>query len=659
MISHIHDLAPEVAAGTVIICILMATRVNRENLRTIDGVFALIGLIVGLLVVLLSLFYANNYIIVLGPVLAIASLIYLAPGKNVIVAERPFRSQFRPRALKGLQLIYWTCIVTIGILLVTSSPYNRSFLLFAAFSLVFATLGLQILLLGTRNRITALVIMGEMLLASLLLRASAFFVSPYPVGADPWLHADFIGEILRFHSLDVPLTQTAEYYTHYPLMHIFTAEVSWLSGLTVKESMFVCGAMLAVSLVFGYCIVREMTKNANIAFLTLLFLSFTDSLIEWSVQVIAMTFGIAIFIMLLYLIVKAHRSKSLRYTALIVFALVVLVWTHTVTALIAAVTLFGLYSGSLLYRRMYSHPRIPPFVSRSVCFFFLALLLFQWMNPEFPFLKFVARGLFESLTSKAEFLGRHTLSNVADRPETILEVIGFAVFVFLGAIGSLRQTSRRSVSIAWFAFLSTMVLLLVIQFSFPLIAIGNLIVAGRWPAFVAPILSMFAAVGITCTILEIPDPRKRALLVFATLLLSSFFMVSNSVANVDSPIYGEKITPRLLWTDSEVTLFSFVNDSYADTVVADVHSQELVFQGYLKNGNCIGYPITVSGGFDWNSVEGAMIIWREASSTRPVDALAPGHVLTEILFGPGFLNDLERSSSCISDTGSARAYLSF
>lgn len=48
-------------------------------------------------------------------------------------------------------------------------------------------------MIGTSNKSKVYVyqLISKILLLSLVLRLSAYFISPYPIGSDPWAHANF------------------------------------------------------------------------------------------------------------------------------------------------------------------------------------------------------------------------------------------------------------------------------------------------------------------------------------------------------------------------------------------------------------------------------------------------------------------------------------
>ena len=84
------ELAPYVITATVIICALIAIKIKKEDILTTDGIFAVAGFALGLFITSLNLIYSNNYLITLGPLLAIASLLYLRFRTKILTSTTDF-----------------------------------------------------------------------------------------------------------------------------------------------------------------------------------------------------------------------------------------------------------------------------------------------------------------------------------------------------------------------------------------------------------------------------------------------------------------------------------------------------------------------------------------------------------------------------------------
>jgi len=81
------EIAPYVITATVIICALIAIKIKKEAILTTDGIFAVAGFMLGLFITSLNLIYSNNYLISLGPLLAIACLLYLRFRAKILTSS--------------------------------------------------------------------------------------------------------------------------------------------------------------------------------------------------------------------------------------------------------------------------------------------------------------------------------------------------------------------------------------------------------------------------------------------------------------------------------------------------------------------------------------------------------------------------------------------
>ena len=480
---------------------------------------------------------------------------------------------------------------------------------------------------------------SKILLISLILRASAYFISPYPVGVDPWEHAEYIKYFIQFHHVMVP-PDFEVYYCSYPLAHLFACTANLIGNISVKESMFIIGAVLALSTIFAYLIVKGITNNINLALFSMLLLSFADFHIQWSIEVIAMTFGIASYTILVYLLLKRNEKHKLLYTALLILFAFVTVWTHTVSAFITLVSVLSLYVGALLFDQIYRDKRSKvTLISFTFCILFVVLLMLHWMDPNYPFFESITRGLVNSLAKEAEFLGRSP--SIAQQSwVSILNISGFLIYIFFGIIGCLYCLSKKYADKTKVSLVFMLIILYFVFLAFPVMGMRNT-VPFRWPAFIYVSFVLFVGIGLIGFWGLLKSKKQKVPFIFIILLVTSFFMITTFVSDMDSPIYGGEITQRHIATESEVTLSNNVDNLY--------------------NGTIMGYCVlTPTGDIRWDYTTNKLIIWKRISLTRPVQV----PILTDIgssrsltLLGKEFKGYFEGNCSCIYDTGGARAYL--
>ena len=651
------ELAPYVITATVIICTIIAIKIKKEDILTTDGIFSVAGFALGLFITSLNLIYSNNYLISLGPLLAIACLLYLRFRTKILTSSTGFNLNFSSNTLKVINILYWLCISVALLTYHQAPPYYRPPIFFFSISLGATLLGLEILSSKFNDNFNVFRIISKILLISLILRASAYFISPYPVGVDPWGHAEYIKDFLSYHHVISPQhverPGEAAYYCKYPLAHLLTCAANLIGNMSIKESMFVISAVLALSTVFVYLIVKKITNNTNLALLSMLLLNFADFHIQWSIEVIAMTFGIAIYAIIIYLILK-KENHQLIYASLLIMFLFVIIWTHTVSAFIALLSVISLYVGSFVYHAIYREDKHKGLVvSLTLCMIFTVILVFHWMDPNYPFYEMITRGLINSLNKEAKFLGR--LPSITQQSGvSLLNILGFLVYIFFGIIGSLCCLSRKYADKTKFALVFMLIILYFVFFAFPVMGLRN-IVPYRWPAFIYVSFVLFVGSGLKGVLTLLKSKNQKVAFVFILLFTTSFFMITNFVTDMDSPVYGEGINQKLVWTESEMALFERINNSYGGVIVADEQTRNRPFETYLKRKKSSPYAVTTEENMDWDYMNNELIIWRKVSLTRPVQV--GGYRHPSMLLGNEFKNHLDNNFHCISDTGEARAYL--
>lgn len=648
------DIAPIIILLTLIISALIAFKIKSLSFSTIDVIFAILGSVLGLLITFLNLIYSNNYLITIGPLITISCLLYLKYRSKLLADNLNVNLYLSNRELKILQIMYWICILMALISYYYAKLYSRSLFFFLSISLAVCSLGLEILSLTYKKNIQIYIIFSKIFLASLILRSSAYFISPYPIGSDPWRHADLIKGIIIYGTSHLP--QISEYYSNYPLMHLYASIAGLLGNLTVKGSMAIIGIVLTFSTIFVYLIVKKVTNNLHLALFSMLLINFSDFHIQWSIQVIAMSLGIAIYTMIIYLLIEQNKKITLIYKLLSILFICIITWTHTVSSFICIVSLISLYTGSLIYEYIYKNKnefaKIP--VNTTLFILFLLILISHWTDPKYPFLKGITKVLINSLSTEAKFLGRTPVSNIGDSWFSIADIFGFLILIFFGVIGSLHSLSKEHQTRTKVSLIFMLIVLFSIFFVFPVMGIRN-ILPYRWPAFIYTTFILFSGIGILKITSIFKDRCYKVVFVSILLILFSFFMITNSIANMDSPIYGKNLNQKMIWTESEMEMFTNLNNSSDSIIVSDLQTSENIFLTYLKRDNMTTYLLNSRGSFDWDYMGNKVLTWRKTSLDRPVQ-VKPDES-PDMLLGFDFKYYLDNNYHAIYNSGDSKAYL--
>lgn len=648
----LKEAVPFVIVFTIIISLLVIKKTNLSGISTIDGFFSVIGTFLGLFILALNLIYTNNYLITIGPLLVIVCLIYLQHRNKILIPNTNFSLKLETEKRKMIKILYWICITAGLISYYHSTPYHRPPIFFISMLIGITTIVLEILY-SKKDETESAKILMKILILSLIIRSSAYFISPYPVGSDPWGHADFIKDIYTYGSLNVPLTHTSEYYIDYPIMHIYAAISCLVGDLSIKSSMSIIGFTVTISTLFVFLIAKKIIKDETASLLAALLINFSDFHIRWSIEVIAMTLGIALFTIVIYIIVNKDLKNQVVARILLVTFLLIIVWTHTISSFILLISMISLYIGSLLYKWSYQRNGIntlacfeKPLIKYNIAVLFGVIIMFHWMDPRYAFFEAVTKGIITALSHDASFLGRSD-QNTAGNFESILNIIGFLIYVALGVIGSFYSLSSRNVDKIKFSVIFTQVILFFIFFVFPVFGVKNL-VPDRWPAFIYVFFVLFVGLGLI-QLINIINKKGQVLFLLLIIFTSSFFMITNSSTNRDSPIYGEEINEKLIWKESEITLFAKINKLYDGVIISDLQTIHRPFSTYLKREKIN----VLQANPDWNLINDEMFIWRETTLTSSVY----DRNNERIFLGRNFMEELEINLNKIYDTGGSRAYL--
>ena len=489
MFSTYNDLVPIVILLILALSFVIGLNITRESLKGIDSILAVLGFLFGLFMTLMNLVYTNHALFLLSPVIAISCLLYLR-----------YRSEFKEplsRALLQisnqnstiLSIVWWSLISAALVTYYLSEIYTRHPLFFILISGAVAVLGVQIITSRDSNKAITLIVIVKILFLSLILRASAYFISPYPVGSDSWAHREYISYFIDFGRTAVP-PDFSFYYVSYPIAHLHAACTSLLTSISPQDAIFVLGVILTLSTIVTFLIVKVVTGNVPLALLSMLLLNFTDVQIQWSIQVIAMSFAIAIYAFIIFFALKIYLKPEdkIKYLPFMLVFLGIIVWVHTISAFITLVSLFALVTGYILYEIL-QNQNVLPFQSQSAqlmmfpLIFLAIIMIYHWMDPAFSFFDWTFGELVRSLSMEAEFLGATTLSNIRGRWEELLRPAGFCLYALFGIIGTLYCSSHKEQAKKYFPLICLVFILFFVRYAFPIFGMRN-IVPDRWPAFV-------------------------------------------------------------------------------------------------------------------------------------------------------------------------------
>lgn len=665
MISTYSDISILVVLLTIFLSFTIGRGIKIEDLKGIDGIFAVLGFAFGLFMTFMNLIYVSNDLFLLSPIISLSCMIYLRYCN--LFKKRPHDSllQISRRQNTILNITWWFLIAAAVTTYYLSEVYTRHPLFFFFVSGAIAVLSIQIITYHNKNKeimISLLII--KILMISAILRYSAYYISPYPVGSDPWVHREYVSYFLEYGRITVP-SDFLYHYVNYPISHLYSVVTALIVSISPRDAWFMLSIILTLSTIITFMIARMLTGDIQIALTSMLLLNFTDAHIQWSIQVIPMSFGIAIYVFTIYFALNRYLNPNPRYgskyASLLIIFLIIVVWAHTISTFIILVSLLSLVLGVILYEIIYMRDLsitrlldrlilVKPIIVLSIVIFY------HWVDPSCNFFDEIFISLIDSLSQEAKFLENTSISNITGNWAELLKPVGFCLYTFFGIVGTLYCSSDKHKANKYFPLIFLVLILFIFRYAFPILGIRN-IIPYRWPAFAFIGFTPLIGIGVFCclSLLKTKNAVLCALAMF--LFLGSFFMITGEISNNDSPFYGEGTSTKVIWTESEMSLFSWTNNTYNGNIIADEHTQQRPFNTYLKNSHCKTYRLLPDGTVDTQFLSSGLVIWREHSLDRPM-IFSGGRRFTAMLLDDHFWNYLQDNHNCISNTGGARGYLS-
>ena len=586
-----------------------------------DLAAATAGVVVGLAITSLNHIYSNEYLLTMGPLLVLASVLYLLFRRRIEVSEKQPQSS-SDRLPTIAHVIYWIAL-GLSVYSLTLEPLHRPTSYFLLTALCASMVALQTASMPGKRGIPMVLFM--ILLLSLTVRASAFWVFPTIPGVDSWSHMAIAEEIATHGHVVSELENGSlnAYYTM-PVMHLNVAFTSLVAGVDGKTAMYVgCALPATLSILFVFLIGQRVAGD-KAGLLAALLIGLSDYHIQHTSQsIIAMSTAFVPFIAVIWLLAcQPQPTRDARSALLVLLFMATLIATHTVASFIMFFTLVALLVAPLYHRSRSSLAGRPGGALRPELLAIFGMAVFvHWSVSSYggpggsSFFENRLLSFLRSLTTEAEVLVSRPPSSIAQYGlvEPILDISGYLLLLFFGILGALLWLSWRDQQTIRVSLIAALLTMMGIQFFFPVLGLRD-ILPSRWFAFYYPILGVLAASGLLATSnLFNWRPLKTgflASLVFAVTLL----MTTNSIANTDSPIYGRQFSTPLAYTESEMAAARLVGGVFDGLIVADRRYGGTVLGEYLNLSNRWSLEMLSE-----QQQRAGIVMWRETFSHRAAD----------------------------------------
>lgn len=610
----------------------------------IDVIAAIVGALLGVVISCLNLIFSNAYIITIGPMLIIVCSGYLIFRRKLLDPTAD------PQASRSLiliiNIIFWISLAG-SMYSLSTEILHRPLTYFILTALCASMIALQILY--SRGRNTIYLILFEILLLSLSVRASAFWVFPTLPGVDPTTLQEFVKDFVNLAHIES--TRGWITYLNYPIMPLNATAMKILTAVDYKAAMFLAvGLPLILSTIFVFLIGQRLA-DTKVGLLAALLLNLSNFHLTYSIQLTATTFGIALFTVIIWLFIRDRGYLRTSFIVLTIWLLLLMIITHTMSAFVMlcfiALFIIGIYLYKFLYGKRVTSER--SMVMPGLLAIFGVAMLAYWMYAGYvegiSFFEAVTRGLYYALTEQAGFLQRPAPPSAQyGYLDPILNIAGFVLLYLYGVLGCLLWLSQKHQAKNRVALVVALTLLTAFALSFPVFGIRN-IMPYRWFAFIYVILSLVAAVAILKTIYRINSHWLGRIALICIIFVTSFFMITNSRPNMDSPIYATELTLRLLYTNAEMAAGKTVIEIYDGTIITDGF-----WSTHLKE--YMGANNVSSEMLNEERVNSGLVFWMDFMAERPSRISKRNVVL-----GEAFKQKLEESHNLIYSNNNVKVFL--
>ena len=541
----------------------------------IDVITAVLGVCGGLA----SLYFytlkpANAYLLMIGLIFTFTSIVYLLFRDKLAY---PAELNIQPDKRINLVLNIIFVLLFTGNIYVLHTNIFRPPIYFILISLCSSVLAVAVLLYNPDKKYQLYILLFEICLVAFNLRVGIYLNYRGMIGVDPWPLRLFVEDIINNGA--VVESEILGQYSSFVIMQIYSTIASLICGVSSKLGMFIAVILPNIfCTIFIFLIVRRFFSE-KIGLIAMLIYGFCDFSIAYSIQICAWSFGIALYIVTLYLLLvdKKAINKYRSYFLFLFFG--VLILTHPVPTVILLIPLIAILVSTKIWKSKDA-------VSPTLVITYIVGTLAYWIYDSYTiagkwgsttekcFFDSVVGPLYHSLTTHAAVLHRVETTELMTGGaghlffELILNILGFSLLVLFGLVGGLILLSEKKRDPLKLSLIPITFVLFAFPFAFGFFGIRN-IMNYRWFVYGYVTLAISATVGFATIIGQRRSINKKIITAFLVIFVLSFFMTTSTQSNHDSPLYFKDGARRLAFTEQELSLRNELINTYSGPITVD------------------------------------------------------------------------------------------
>jgi hypothetical protein len=591
----------------------------------------------------------TSNIIIIGS-LGVAFFIYLAFRSSIQpwIIQLIRTAEASENGILAINICFLIVLfVSVFLILNRPDPYTRpiSFFVFAA--VLAGIIALEILFSG-EEALSVYSILIKIIILGIFLRWIAMLMFPASIWFDPWYHKNIIEKIITLSHIPEEGLQS---YEKVPVYHLLISSIMRFTGMNFRWSflIYICPVIVIVQALLIYMIGDILVPGKKIALLASLLLMIGDYSITNEIIEYPNGFAIILILAVIYLNLIMQKAASVRWIVMTIIIMWAIILTHTLASMAMAILLLFFWLSSFLYKYLFRVSEKRLVTSFSLAMLFSIAMFTWWMYASGHYI-FIIKAITWAFQADNYFTEApvKALEYIAKIPafETFINKLGFTVYFALSSIGCLFLMSQKSDSrINGFVYSFGSIVLAIIGFLGTVFDL--LFIPTRWIFMSQMMLSIPAAIGISLVTSRSKNYRR----VWMACLVSgiTFFMISNTMANIDTPILSPKLTIRVSFYSSELTAIDTIT-AYSQRKVS---TDQLAF-AYIINTKDVKLQLINRslGNMDFTPLMGSVIIIRKAIIDYPFYASS---AIWRIYYDPRILL-LNESMNCVYDSGSTMAY---
>jgi len=544
--------------------------------------------------------------------LTFTSLIYVVPlvvGAGILFINKPLSKNILKQPVyvgkvrfEHLFLIN-SLILIVSLIISVSSPTRTLayFILMAVFS------GLILLqIFCQRPSWTNGLIIAEIIGLSLSLIWGTSLKYPLYFGdTDTLIHMHYIDTILTTNHI-----QTEDItYLNYPLYHIFNAIGIEITGLSIRNSLFIfMGLAWQAGILTSYLIFKELTKSSQFSAIACLITATSSQIIFYGSYAIARSLSLIFFIIWIYLIISKAKQSG-QYLFLSTIVMLAMIMTHQANVILTIPILFLILVCQVIVNRFQRYqPLNPMFVILfSICT--IAYLIWFATGLSSSTLVATLRSIFTANTGiRRDVTSGYGLS-------VITGAVYYSFALLAGLLGlrvilnhfQLNQSARAAGSIALAGFF---LLAVYVPGPMDLLPVSDILMTNRFNLIASPFVALIMAYGIfymndnNISRINLRNVTLPILPAVFMILMTFFALVSTGnaqdydhfphTANIDTPYFTEAELSSFSFLqasgDKDLPLYSDYQTKRNDLSLSNFTNRYIIQSGdisYIQNGYLI------------------------------------------------------------------------